>query len=187
MANSMKVKEIASRVKELREISDIDIQTMASHLDLPVETYSAYENAESDFPVSVLYEISSFLRVDMTELLTGVSPHLANCSLVRNGEGIAVDRYEGYDFESIAYKFKGRKIEPMVVTVSADTEHEKQKLVSHAGQEFNYVLEGTVKVMFLNKEFILNKGDCLYFDPNAPHAQSAVGGKEAKFLTVILL
>ena len=187
MANSTKIQEIASRVKELREISDISAQEMANQLDMPIEAYLAYENAESDFPVSVLYEISSFLRVDMTELLTGVSPHLANCSLVRKGEGISVDRYEGYDFESIAYKFIGRKIEPMVVTVAAETETQQPKLVSHAGQEFNYVLEGTVKVTFGSKEFVLNEGDCLYFDPLSPHSQSAVGGKDAKFLTVILL
>ena len=187
MANSTKIQEIALRVKELREISDVTIEEMAEQLGMSVEKYTAYENAQADFPVSVLYEISSFLRVDMTELLTGVSPRLANCSLVRKGEGIAVDRYEGYDFESIAYKFIGRKIEPMIVTVDAKTEQEPPKMVSHTGQEFNYVLEGTVKVHFGNSEFILNEGDCLYFDPTTPHSQNAMGGKDAKFLTVILL
>ena len=182
MANSTKIQEIASRVKELREISDVSVEKMAEQLNMTVEKFLSYENAEVDFPVSVLYEISSFLRVDMTELLTGTSPRLANCSLVRKGEGIAVDRYQGYDFESI-----GRKIEPMVVTVDASTEKEPPKMVSHTGQEFNYVLEGTVKVHFGNREFILNEGDCLYFDPTTPHSQNAMGGKDAKFLTVILL
>ena len=187
MANSTKIQEIALRVKELREISDVSVEEMANQLNMSVEKFLSYENAEADFPVSVLYEIASFLQVDMTELLTGTSPRLANCSLVRKGEGIAVDRYQGYDFESIAYKFIGRKIEPMIVTVDAATEQEPPKMVSHTGQEFNYVLEGTVKVHFGNREFILNEGDCFYFDPTIPHAQSAVGGKDAKFLTVILL
>lgn len=80
-------------------------------------------------------------------------PRLANCSLVRRGEGIAVDRYVGYDFESIAYKFIGRKIEPMIVTVAAKTETEPPALVSHTGQEFNYVLEGRVKVISENGNF----------------------------------
>jgi mannose-6-phosphate isomerase-like protein (cupin superfamily) len=48
-------------------------------------------------------------------------------------------------------------------------------------------VEGTVKIIFGKQEFVLNEGDCFYFDPAIPHAQSAVGGKEAKFLTVILL
>ena len=187
MANSSKIQEIASRVKELREVSEIRVEEIAKQLNMPVEIYQSYENAEVDFPVSVLYEISSYLHVDLTELLTGVSPRLANCSLVRAGEGIAVDRYVGYDFESIAYKFIGRKIEPMIVTVAAKTETEPPELVSHTGQEFNYVLEGQVKVLFGKREFLLNPGDCFYFDPVTPHAQTAVGGKDAKFLTVILL
>ena len=187
MANITKIQEIALRVKELREISDVTVEEMAEQLGMTVEKYLAYENAEKDFPVSVLYEIASYMRVDMTEILTGVSPKLANCSLVRKGEGIAVDRYQGYDFESIAYKFIGRKIEPMIVTVDAETENEPPKLVAHTGQEFNYVLEGTVRGLFGDREFILNEGDCFYFNPMVPHSQNAVGGKSAKFLTVILL
>lgn len=186
MANSAKIHEIASRVKELRTVSDISAEEMARQLHLTVEEYLQYENAEVDFPVSVLYEISAYLHVDLTEVLTGVSPRLANCSLVRKGEGIAVDRYVGYDFESIAYKFIGRKIEPMIVTVAAKTETEPPELVSHPGQEMNYVLEGSIKVLFGKREFLLNEGDCFYFDPVTPHAQLAVGGKDAKFLTVIL-
>ena len=184
MEHSSKIQEIASRVRELREVSELSAETVAERLGISLETYLSYESAEADFPVSVLYELAALLRVDLTELLTGVPPRLANCSLVRRGEGIAVDRYVGYDFESIAYKFIGRKIEPMIVTVAAKTE---TALVSHTGQEFNYVLEGRVKVIFGKREFLLNEGDCFYFDPVTPHAQTAVGGKDAKFLTVILL
>ncbi len=181
------IKDIASRIAELRDICGYSVEEMASFLKISTEDYIKYENAEVDFPVSTLYELAGKFGVDLTEILTGVSPKLTNCSLVRKGRGIAVDRYQGYDFESIAYKFIGRKIEPMVVTVGVDTEINQPKAVTHAGQEFNFVLEGQVKVIFGNSEFILQEGDCFYFDPTVPHAQSAYGGKEAKFLTVILL
>lgn len=180
------IQEIASRIKELREICDLTVEDISKELNIPVSTYLAYENAEVDYPISVMYEIASILNVDLTEILTGTSPKLANCSLVRKGEGIAVDRYEGYNFESIAYKFIGRKVEPMIVTVGPETEFDPPKTVRHKGQEFNYVLEGTVKVRFGDKDYILEEGDCFYFDPTIDHAQSAVGGKAAKFLTVIL-
>ncbi len=187
MSDVLQINEIASRIAELRDICGFTTEEMAEYLNITVEAYEAYENAEVDFPVSILYALASKFGVDLTEILTGVSPKLINCSLVRKGEGIAVDRYKGYDFENIAYKFIGRKIEPMVVTVDVDTENSEHELVSHDGQEFNYCLEGTVKVTFGTSEFILNEGDCFYFDPTVPHAQSAMGGKPAKFLTVILL
>ena len=165
---------------------DITAEELASQIGLDTEEYLRYENSEKDFPVSFLYKIAAVLGVDLTELLTGTAPRLANCSIVRKGEGIAVDRYEGYDFESIAYKFIGRKIEPMIVTVGAETETQPPEKVSHSGQEFNYVLEGSIKVLFGEREFLLNEGDCFYFDPTVPHAQCAHGGAGARFLTVIM-
>ena len=70
MANSAKMQEIASRVKELREVSDLSVAQIAEKLGMSIEKYLSYENAEADFPVSVLYEISAHLHVDLTELLT---------------------------------------------------------------------------------------------------------------------
>ena len=69
----------------------------------------------------------------------------------------------------------------MIVTLSPNEEAE---LVTHGGQEFNYVLEGSIKVVIEGREFILNKGDSIYFNPALPHGQRAVGG-QAKFLTII--
>ena len=177
-------KSIADRIRELREICDLSREEMAASLKISVDAYVDYEDAKEDFPVSVLYAIAQIMKVDLTELLTGTAPRLTNCSIVRKGEGIMVDRYKGYDFESIAYKFVGRKVEPMVVTVGAETEAAPPELVQHPGQEFNFILEG--QILFGAREFLLNEGDCFYFDSTVPHAQCAVGGKPAKFLTVIL-
>lgn len=181
------INEIAARIRDLRDICGFSVDEMAEYLDITAQEYEDYENAKIDFPVSILYALASKFGVDLTEILTGISPKLTNCSLVRKGRGIAVDRYKGYDFESIAYKFIGRKIEPMIVTVGTETEINPPEKVSHSGQEFNFVLEGRIKVTFGDNEFILDEGDCFYFDPTVPHAQSAYGGKAAKFLTVILL
>ncbi|MCR5693908.1 MAG: cupin domain-containing protein [Clostridia bacterium] len=181
------IKEIASRIADLRDICGFTVKEMAEFLDVTEQQYLDYENAKVDFPVSILYALASKFGVDLTEILTGVSPKLTNCSLVRKGRGIAVDRYKGYDFESIAYKFIGRKIEPMIVTVGPETEINPPAKVSHSGQEFNFVLEGSIKVSFGDTDFFLEEGDCFYFDPTVPHAQSACGGKAARFLTVILL
>lgn len=70
MEHSSKIQEIASRVKELREVSELSAEAVAGQLGISLETYLSYENAEADFPVSVLYELAALLRVDLTELLT---------------------------------------------------------------------------------------------------------------------
>ena len=74
-------------------------------------------------------------------------------------------------------------MEPLMVTVQPDDTD--MSLVSHSGQEFNYVVEGSVMVILGDEEVVLEAGDCVYFDPSLPHGQKAYGGKAAKFLTVI--
>jgi len=174
--------QIPKRIKELREILDISVELMADNLGVDLDEYKKYETGEKDIPISTLYEMAIILDTDITVLLTGDTPRMHTHSVVRRGEGIAVDRYAGYHFESLAFNFIERSMEPMLVTLEKkDTE---PPLVIHIGQEFNYVLEGSMKVTVGKNVFILNPGDSIYFNPALPHGQAAVSGT-TKFLTVI--
>lgn len=73
-------------------------------------------------------------------------------------------------------------MKPMLVDISPT---DKPELVCHAGQEFNYVLSGMLRVVVGDEEFYLHAGDSIYFDPSLPHAQMAMGDKPARFITVI--
>ena len=94
--NNVRISEIASRIAELRDICGYTDVEMAEYLNISLEAYTAYENAEIDFPVSILYALAANFNVDLTEILTGKSPKLANCSLVRKGEGISAKRRSRY-------------------------------------------------------------------------------------------
>jgi quercetin dioxygenase-like cupin family protein len=105
--------------------------------------------------------------------------------LVRHGEGVETERFKGYNFQNLAYNFIGKKCEPLLVTIEPE-ENKKMSLVTHPGQEFNFVITGKVKVILGAAQLELSEGDALYFDPNIPHGQVAVDGRPAQFLTVIL-
>lgn len=179
-----KVKDIAVRIKGLRLLAGYSEMEVATAIGLKIEEYLKYENAVDDIPVSILYEIADYYHVNMTELLTGKSPKLHDICLVKKGEGLKIERYDQYSFESLAYKYSNRKIEPMYVVLDPNNSPE---LVSHKGQEFNYCLEGRMQVV-IGKEIIdLDPGDSLYYNSTIPHKMVALDGKEAKFLTIILL
>lgn len=179
-----KVKDIAVRIKGLRLLSGYSEQEVADAIGLEIDEYLKYENALDDIPVSILYEIADYYHVDMTEILTGTSPKLHDISFVKKGEGLKVERYDQYSFESLAYKYSNRKIEPMIVVLDPSNSPE---LVSHKGQEFNYCLEGRMQVIVGKEVIDMTAGDALYFNSTIPHKQLALDGKEAKFLTIILL
>ena len=174
--------QIPGRIKELREILEISVMDMAREIAIPPETYLKYEGGELDIPISVLYKISARLGVDATVLLTGEDPRMDTASVCRRGKGVRVERYPGYEFSSLAYNFRGRTIEPLLVYL--DPSKEPAAPVTHSGQEFNYVVEGKVKVTIGGREYVLEAGDCVYFDAGLPHGQAAVESP-AQFITII--
>ncbi len=178
----MDLTSIPSRIKELREVLEIEASDMAQKLDITLINYLAYESGEQDIPISKLYEIAAIFGVDFSTLLTGRTPKMNTYSVTRKGQGAKVERYPGYDYSSLCYNFKGREMEPMLVHLSP--EDGLPALVSHGGQEFNYCLEGVVRVTIGSKKVDLAAGDCLYFDPMIPHGQQAVDNA-ASFITII--
>ena len=180
---SVDLKQVGGRLREIREINDYSTEEIAEKLRVTKAQYCAYEDRGENIPISVLYRLANIYGMDINEILTGESPKLSNYCVVRRGQSTGVDRYHGYHFESLAYKFKRRIMEPLLVTVEPD--EQDMALVSHPGQEFNYVLEGAVQVILEDEELTLREGDCIYFDPTIPHGQRAMDGQPAKFLTVI--
>jgi len=176
------INAIPARVRELREILEIPQDKMAGRLGVSAEEYLRLESGERDMPISTLYEIAAVLNVDFSTLLTGKTPKMATYTVTRGGKGAKIERYPGYDYTSLSYNFKGREMEPILVNLTR--EDGRPALVSHSGQEFNYVIHGTVRVTIARKDIILEAGDCIYFDPVQPHGQSAVT-ETASFLTVI--
>ena len=176
-------KELAERLKGLRDACGYTAEEMAEMLKIDIKTYTQYEEDGKDIPISVLYEVANKCGVDFAEIVTGVGAKLDTYHVVRRGHGKSIDRYDGYRFKDLAFRYSRKVMQPLLVTI--DPSDETPELVSHAGQEFNLVLKGTVAVVFENNEIILNEGDSIYFNPTYPHGQKCVGDEKARFLTVI--
>lgn len=176
------ISDIAARIRELREVCDYTVEQLAQELGISPEVYAAYEN-DGDFPISVIYEIANMFRVDFNELVTGEPSRLDTYHVVRSGEGRSVSRFEGYRFKDLAFRYADKIMQPLLVTLSPSDE--AAALVSHSGQEFNFVLRGTIALTFDDQEIILKAGDSIYFNPNHPHGQRCVGETDATFLTMI--
>ncbi len=181
-----KIKEIAARVREMREISEIPVKEMAEYLQVSEEAYQNFESGNEDIPASILFEIAHRLHVDMATLLTGEEPRMNIFTVTRSGKGVNVERRKQYKYQNLAEKFIHKKAEFFIVSVEPKPYESKPETNSHPGQEFNYVLEGSLKVYIHNNEIILNEGDSIYFDSNYEHAMEALGGETARFLAVIL-
>ena len=179
-----KARDIAQRVRGLREDTGVTAGEMAACVRVPEEQYKAYEAGTEDIPASVLTEIAGRLGVDLGLLLTGETPHMSLFSVTRAGRGAVVDRRKGYGYENLASSFREAKFEPFIVTLPVTDGGTPIPQNVHPGQEFNYMLEGRMAVKVQDNMVELGAGDSVIFDATRPHGMKAIGGP-AKFIAII--
>ena len=177
------IREIAARIRELREICGYSQEEIAKELNIDLELYKSYEECGMNIPISVIYQLAGKFGVDFTEIITGTNAKLDTYHVVSKGKGKAIDRYPGYSFWDLAYRYSHKIMQPLLVTL--EPTDKKPDFITHTGQEFNMVLEGEMVLYFDDKEIILQEGDSVYFNPTHPHGQRALGNRQTKFLTVI--
>ncbi len=177
------VNDLIRRIIELRDACGYTAEEFAKELSIDVDVYKGYEEDGNTIPVSVVFEIANKCGVDFAEILTGVSSKIKTYDIVKKGKGKGTSRYTGYNLQDLANRFSQKIMQPLLVTLNPGDE--APHLVSHKGQEFNYVLEGKIDFMFDDKHFILEEGDSVYFDATHKHGQQCADEKTAKFLTVI--
>jgi len=179
------VKEIASRVKVLREIEELSAEALSKELGFDPAEYIAWESAEKDFPVGVLVEIAARFKVDLSELISGAASKLKTFCVTRAGQAPEVTRRPMYRYWNLAYNFHRKKAEPFIVEASAETDSKPISLNTHPGQEFDYVLEGRLLISISGHDIELGPGDCVYYDSSEPHGMKALDGKAARFLAFV--
>ncbi len=178
-------KDIAPRLRGLRDALDMAVEDMATQLGATPADVLKYESGEHEIPVSYLFNVAQVFQVDLTVLISGNEAHLHTASLVRNGKGMSVERRKDYDYKSLAYRFVGRRMEPFIVKVPPK-DVSALNFNEHPGQEFIYVLKGKLEITLGTAVHIMEPGDSLYFTSRTPHALRGLDGQPAEFLDVII-
>ena len=181
-------KEVASRIKSLREDLELTLQEMADATGRSVAEYAAQESGEQDLSFTFLYKCAAKFGVDVIELLTGESPHLAGYSLVRADDGLSIKRREGFEYLHKAPYFKNKICEPFLVTAPYIEEEQNAPihLSYHKGQEFDYILSGKMRFAYEDHVEELEPGDTLLYDSGRGHGMIAIGGEPCIFLAIVM-
>ena len=183
-----KIRDIASRIADLRELSDISTAEMALKTGVSEEEYIAAESGQMDLTFAFIYRCANALRINVTDIIEGSSPNLKNYTITRAGKGQEISNAHGMTYYNMAYAFQNRIAEPLYVKSCFDPEAQSREieLTSHDGQELDIVLEGQLLIQIGDHKELLNAGDSAYFDSNTPHGMIAVGGQDCVFYAIVL-
>ncbi len=183
-----KIKEMAGRICELRQLCGLTVEEMAVKTGVSAAEYAQCEAGNSDLNFAFIYRCALALSVNVTDIIEGTSPKLTSYTVTRNGAGQKVSQAHGMTYYNLAYAFQNRIAEPLYVRCTYDEKAEQRdiELTTHAGQECDLVLEGTLMVQVGEHREILGPGDSIYFDSDTPHGMIAVNGKDCVFYAIVL-
>ena len=183
-----KIREVAKRIRELREVSGFTVEEMAARTNLSVEEYIQCEAGNRNLSIAFLYRCTLSFGVDMGDLLEGRSPKLRSYDLTRRGEGQRIEEAHHMVGYNLAADFRNRIALPLYMEMKyrPGAEYEDIELVTHEGQECDIVIRGQMKIQIGSRTEILNAGDTIYYDSSTPHGMVAVGGEDCAFYAFVL-
>jgi transcriptional regulator with XRE-family HTH domain len=169
-------KQFGWTLAELAERSDVSITTISraerGQLALSYEKFSALGRA---------------LHMDMGAMFSeagATAKPFQGPIITRSGEGV-VYRGVSFSYEFLGTSAAGKQMSPILGTVHARRMAGPEDFVRHPGEEFVYVLMGSIDVHFDTGQVVrLDKGDSLYFDSSIGHAYTTVSRQLAKIVGV---
>ncbi len=174
------LKEVARRIKDLREAKGYTPEELAKLTGVSVEDYMILESGESDFSFTFIYKCAKACGVEVVDIIEGTSTTLTSYTVTRKGEGMKIVKKNGFVYNNLAPRFKDKLAEPFLVKFPYREEEQNTpiKLSSHNGQEFDVIVKGSLKVQVGKHVEILNEGDSIFYNSLIPHGMIAVSEGE---------
>ena len=170
--------DIAMRIRDMREILGYSMQKMAELAEVSEDTYHLYESGTVDLPFTFLHKCAKVFGVEITVLLEGHSARLSGYTVTRRGKGLVPAAEDGITIQDMAPMFRKKLATPYWVTYQYSPELQNQPIhtTTHAGQEFDLVIKGSMKIRVGDREEILHEGDSIFYKSSTPHGMIAVDG-----------
>ena len=180
--------EVASRIRNMRELLGYSMQKMAELTEVSEESYKLYESGEADLPFSFMHKCAKVFGVEITLLLEGSSAKLSGYTVTRKNKGLVTASEDGITIQDLAPMFRKKLATPYWVTYQYSEELQDQPIhtTTHAGQEFDLVIKGALKIRVGEHEEVLHEGDSIFYKSSTPHGMIAVEGQDCVFLSMIM-
>ncbi len=183
-----KLSEIGARIREMREIAGYSVSEMAQKAEVSETDYLRYEAGETDFPFTFLHKCAQVFDLEITDILEGRSANLSSYTITRKGQGARTAKEDGIEIADLAPMFRNKLAEPYWVRYeyAENLQNAPIHCVKHAGQEFDLVLSGKLKIQVGSHTEILEEGDSIFYNSSTPHGMIAVGGEDCVFFAMVM-
>lgn len=178
---------IGAAVRALRTAQGLTALELSRRAEISAAMLSKIENGATSPSLSTLQSLSKALDVPVTALFRGYE-ETRDATFVKSGEGLTIERRgtrAGHQYQLLGHTVgRAISVEPYLITLTSVSD--TFPVFQHEGQEFIYMIEGKVGYRYANRVHMLEPGDSLFFDAEAPHGPQVLAELPAKYISVIV-
>jgi transcriptional regulator with XRE-family HTH domain len=183
-------RNVGGKIKQIREMKNITVDELAERSNLDRQQVQMIEDNQILPSLSPLIKIARALSVRLGTFLDD-HEHLGPV-VSRNNEKTKsasfsnknIDSRAHLDFFALASGKSGRHMEPFIIDIQPSAD-KGPKTSTHEGEEFIYVLEGSVAIEYGKETYIIDQGDSIYYDSIIDHLVRSANKQTAKILAVV--
>ena len=185
---------VGAKIKRLRETKNLSIEEIAERSGLAVEQINSIETDQNLPSLGPLIKIARALGVRLGTfmddndalgpIVTRAKDREADRSISFSND--ATDARKHMEYHPLAQQKAGRHMEPFVIDINPE-DNPNFQLSAHEGEEFIYVMQGEIELVYGKETYRLNEGDTIYYDSIVKHHLHGAPGKSAKILAVVYI
>ncbi|MFO7643902.1 MAG: cupin domain-containing protein [Desulfosarcina sp.] len=175
---STRLTPVGKKIKKARSDKKMTYEALANETGFSIDYLKRVEAGKVTPPVGSLLQISRALEIDSGDLL-------------REEEGRMQDRIKAYTKRTGSYAYttltpgaENKHLKAFRVKIEAMKDHEGVSY-NHEGEEFVYVLDGSIEVTVGEHVNTLAPGDSLHFNSGIRHHLKNTGETDAELIVVI--
>ncbi len=169
---------VGKKIKKARIDKKMSYDTLANETGFSIDFIKKVESGKITPPVGSLLQISRALDIDSGELLKEDSGRM------KNRIKAYTKRTDSYAYTTLTPGAENKHLKAFRVKIDAMADHEGVSY-NHEGEEFVYVLEGTIEVMVGEHVNTIGPGETLHFNSGIQHHLRNIGETDAELIVVI--
>jgi len=180
------VPDLAQRLSEIRASRRLTLREMQVLTGIPASTLSKVQNGQATLSYGALVRLAQGLGIEVSDLFTSRTVDIKAGRRAITKRGTAPrEATARYMFELLCGDLIHKQMNPAILEITARSLREAGGLLQHEGEEFIYVLSGTLELHSEDyRPARLEQGDALYLDSTSAHAYVSAGKEPARILAV---
>lgn len=184
-----RVPTLGPKVRHLRKSQQKTLAEVSRATGLSISALSKIENDQVSPTFANLMRLAEGLGISLSDLVTlddGDGSVSARLTVSRKSD-TKFRSTPKYDMYALCADLRHKRMTPLIERVKADDPSKIDGMIAHSGEEFFYVLNGSIEVHTEHYNPVrLDEGDSAYLDSSMAHTLVAVGGGDADILMVWL-